>query len=562
MQIIKKLSRMIVVTSLVLAFLLICIEPLTNVLADGTYQVVLTIKVSDNSDVELSTNNSGDTLFGTKDGVGNVIDFEDSSNQGVRYTGDSIDINCENNKKCSVTISVPTNHGVMAIIGGDTPFTFSDYNFDNITENRGLTIVNRELEKKFDGNAYLIWSCGDGTCYHLFEDTKGKTLFIAESTITADNKRGEVFDVHAKYKTFAAKDDFEGWQDAYKQYKNLEEIDFSSLDTSIVIEHVDMRDYEEDAIKDGACTKEDKDREEIEECVDEYVSDKGIFIRRAGFQPVGEPYNNNAYVSYGDRNFKITIYNEDYRGVTLGTLDDLSYYPAVWTNPFLRVESFDISGTDKESATVIETVLLESTVNIKALEYNDFEIKSIEALDVPKNAVTVTKERDEFKIKFASNFYDNVLFKVTSTDNEIYYFRINRLTIDVNLIHDDHKAFISSYFYFDNKTSYEDYSIKAKIVYKDGTFKIVEMENAKKIDDGLGNPTYVYELDEEKLTGEEKGKGLKVSAYQYELTEEDEKNISKVYVNVEYKGSTKDTYAGAFAGSGKGVLIDFEEEFR
>ena len=564
MKIIKKISKRIIAISLVFAFMLMCIEPLTSVQALNTYSVVITVEVDDDSDVTLSINHGqdGDELFGTRNGVGNAIGFEDSGDRGVKYTGDSISINCENDKRCTVTITVPNEHGVFAVLGGDTPFTFSDYNSENITENRGLTIVNRELEKEFDGNAYLIWSCGGGTCYHLFEDTKGKTLFIAESTITADNNQNEVFDVHADYKTFASKDDFDEWQEAYKEYKNLEEIDFSKLDTSVVIEHVDMREYEEDAIKDGACTRENMVREEFEACVDEYVEAKGIFNKRAGFQPVGEPYSNNAYVSYGDRNFKITIYNKDYRGVTLGSLDDLSYYPAVWNNPFLRIESFDISDTDMDNATIIETILLESTVNIKALRYNDFEIKSIDALDVPEGAVTVNKVNGEFKIKFASNFYDSVVFKVTSTDNKVHYFRINRLTIDAGLRHDDHKAFISSYFYFDNKTSYEDYIIKCKIVYKDGTFKNVEMENAKKIDNGLGDLTYAYELDEENSNSEEKGKGLKVAAYQYEISEKDEKNISKVYVNVEYKGSTKDTYAGAFAGSGKGVLIDFEEEFR
>ena len=314
MKIMKKLSKIVMTISLVFAFLLICIEPLTNVLADGTYNVELTIEVDDDSDVELSINHGedGDTLFGTRNSVGSAITFKDSGNREVKYTGDSISINCESEKRCTVTITVPNEHGVFAELGGDTPFTFSDYNFDNITENRGLTIVNRELEKEFDGNAYLIWSCGNGTCYHLFEDTKGKTLFIAESTITADNNRNEVFDVHAEYKTFASKDDFDEWQDAYKKYKKIEEIDFSTLDTSIVIEHADMREYEDMAIEDKVCTKENKDREEFEQCVDEYVEAKGIFNKRAGFQPVGEPFSNNAYVSYGDRNFKITIYNKDY----------------------------------------------------------------------------------------------------------------------------------------------------------------------------------------------------------------------------------------------------------
>ena len=32
--------------------------------------------------------------------------------------------------------------------------------------------------------------------------------------------------------------------------------------------------------------------------------------------------------------------------------------------------------------------------------------------------------------------------------------------------------------------------------------------------------------------------------------------ISKIYINVENKGSTDTNYAGAFAGSGEGVLIN------
>ena len=33
------------------------------------------------------------------------------------------------------------------------------------------------------------------------------------------------------------------------------------------------------------------------------------------YQPVGEPVSNNAYTSYGDRSFKVTIYGSKYRGV-------------------------------------------------------------------------------------------------------------------------------------------------------------------------------------------------------------------------------------------------------
>ena len=576
MKIIKKLSKMMIATSLVIGFTLISIQPVTNVLADDTYVVKLTFEVDESSDVTLlargangnvENGETGDELVG-KRGDGDIfIDIKDTADN-TKFSHENMSVVCDSDKLCIVTLTVPTGHGVKAVTPGGTPFKFfvdgHEYNASqDIIQDEVFQVVNFDDDREeFDGNAYLIWSCENGTCYKLFTGITSEPMFIAEEEIIADNNRNEKFDVHAKYKNFASQKDFEGWQEDYKAYKNVDIIDFSSLDTSIVIEPLDMREYEEDAIKDGACTKENADRKDFEHCVDGYVGSKGIFNSRAGYQPVGEPTLNNAYVSYADRNFKMTIYNKDYRGISIGSLDDLNYYPAVWNDDFLRVESYDISGTNEDTATIIDTVLLEQTTNIKALLYNDFEIKSIEAIDVPNNAVSISKVNDEFKITFASNFYDNVLFKVTSKDNKIYYFRIRRMTLNTNLMHDNHKSFISSYFYFDNKTSYEDYTIKAKIIYKDGTSKIFEMENAKKIDDGLGNPLFTYEVDQEKITEGPKGKGLKVAAYEYELSSEEEEKISKVYINVEYKGSTKDTYAGAFAGSGKGVVMDFEEEYR
>ena len=143
------------------------------------------------------------------------------------------------------------------------------------------------------------------------------------------------------------------------------------------------------------------------------------------------------------------------------------------------------------------------------------------------------------------------------------YFRINRLTVDARLDHDSKgNYFVSTYFYYDNRTSYTDYKLTAKIVYKDGKSKIVTLENSKKIDDGLGNVTYAYEVDQEKIKDGPKGKGLKVAAYAYSVDEAEAKIVSKIYINVEKVGSTKTTYAGAFAGSGRGMLINVEEEFR
>ena len=573
---IRKLSKIGIAITLVFAFTLMCIQPLTSVLADGTFNVAITFEVANSSDVTLQAkngnevvayNSEGDELIGIRGEGDSRIEFEDTYNND-KFTGNDVKVVCTDNKHCTATVTVPNEHGVRIVTAGGTPFSFmlgnQEYGFgnDNIVSNTTLTVVNRDIEV-FDGNAYLIWSCGNGTCYHLFEGITEDAMFIKASTIKADNDNTKTFDVHAEKKVFASKADFERWQNDYKAYKNISSIDFSTVDPSEVIDHIDMRDFEEQAINDKACSREGIDREEFEHCVDEYVANKGIFTSRAGFQPVGEPFSENAYVSYGDRNFKITIYNDEYRGVTIGSLNDLEYYPAVWNDQFLRVESYDVSSDSPDNAAVIDTILLEPIVNIKALDYNGFEIKSIEAMDVPANAVSVTKSGDEYKIKFASNFYDNVLFKVTSTDNQTYYFRINRLTIDARLDYDvQGNYFVSAYFYYDNRTTYTDYKLTAKLVYKDGKSKIVTMENSKKIDDGLGNVTYAYEVDQEAITDGPTGKGLKVAAYAYSVDEAEAKTVSKIYINVEKVGSTKTTYAGAFAGSGKGMLIDVEEEFR
>ena len=85
------------------------------------------------------------------------------------------------------------------------------------------------------------------------------------------------------------------------------------------------------------------------------------------------------------------------------------------------------------------------------------------------------------------------------------------------------------------------------------------MENAKEIDDGLGNVTYAYEVDEEAINNGPRGKGLKVANYRISLNQGEEEHIKAVYINVERKGSTVVSYAGAFAGSGKGIALEFGE---
>ena len=577
-KLLKKYSQLATAFILIIATLFSSFTPFIRVSAAETYDVTLNLTVNSSSDVTMSAiNGSGALDPGVQgDGIdlyrnGNTYHFGfDDTFDNNHFSNTSISVTCASNKACTVVVTVPNDHGVRAMLGGDTPIGMKvnggEYDGSPFANNTNIEFINRDnVNTPFDGKAYLIWTCGTGVCYHYFEGLSNTASFVNANTVTADNDPSIKFDTNADSKYFALKSKFETWQTKYKAHKGVTTIDWTRVSMDELAGPIDMRQYEEDAINAHACSRESSVQEEFERCVDRYVESQNIFLYHVELQPVGEPMCNNAFVSYGDRNFKITIYNDLYKGITLGTLDDLSYYPGSWVDGLGKIESYDVSGTTKENPTEITTILLEKTINLKAFsEYNGFNIQSIEALDVPSDAVDIRKVDDEYKFTFNSNFYDKVVFKITDTNGGEYYLRINRITLMTNdqikFREGEPSVKIEADFYFDRTTSYSDYAITGKIEYKDGTRKVIELENAKRVDDGFFNITYAYEVDQETVTDGTPGKGLKQSAYKYEFTIEEAKKISKVYLNVEYKGSTDTSYAGAFAGSGKGVVIEFKEE--
>ena len=443
-KMVKRLSKTFMIMLVVFGMVVTYALPIAKVSATGgEHDVTFTINVSNESNVtlvargaigELENNVAGDGLVGYREGYdregGYIIGFDDTYNDNG-YANEKISVTCSSDKSCTATVTVPDGHGVKVTVGGDTPFRFklngNDYDASPLEENANVEVVNYDPEEPFDGNAYLVWSCGDKICYHLFEGLSNDAGFVKASTIVANNDANETFDVHASEKFFAPKDAF---------LAKKAEIDANSVD------------------------------------IEDLIGPDGI-----DFPPVNEPYSNNAYTSYGDRRFKITIYGDDYRGVKLADLNELTYYPSVWTDPLGRVESYDISGTTKDEPVDIETVLIEPTIIIKSLsQYNGFNISSIEPLDVPEGAVRVTEDNGKYRFAFSSNFYDKVVFKVTSTNDETFYLRINRLTLNVEndeiMYEPDAKDVdILATFYFDRTTSYSDYVLTAKIEYKDGTTK-------------------------------------------------------------------------------------------
>ena len=406
----------------------------------------------------------------------------------------------------------------------------------------------------FDGKAYILWSCeSGGICMYHYDDIPdfddGNSTFYKDTDIE-DERTHEHFNINAKYKGWSTNEKFDNWVTAYKQVKGITgDINWADVDPKDMIgDPIDVRQYEQAS----GCTKEGKVQEEYEACVNEYAANQGVLVARAQLQPLGEPQYKNAYVSYGDRNFKTVIYNSNYKGVTIGSLDELHYYPSEWENPFLKRDQYDISGTTKAKPTTIDTILLEKTVNIKEIDANGFEITKIEALDVPNGAVSINKVDGEWHLVFSSNFYDNVVFKVTDSNNEVSYFKIKRTTIDAYFKHENNKPVINADFFFDENYKYTNFNLTAKIVYKNGTTKNIKLTPIKDLKDGLDNPIGEWEVKD--------GKGLKRATFQYPLSDGEDRTIKDIYLNAEYKGSTKTEYAGSFAGSGDGVLANIYHE--
>lgn len=579
----KKISKIVVAFTIVLAMVLAYLSPLANVIAEtdeseyhvnvglntGDFTVDL-VKVNDvtwhsnQDDFVTEDNNYVIKIWVLKNG---------DSYPRISYCGGD----CGKHYHVSVELAGNGNEFIFTVTVTNPDGTYIDM---SIVEGPPITASgdigggnDEEEEPRFDGKAYVVWSCGDGVCYHYFDNipdfTDGNSTFYSETEVTADNKAGVHFDVHAEHRDWILKNDFDRWVNAYKRINNTDEVDWDHLDPMDIIgEPPHMEDWEQAAVDSGACTRPGEgssgpERVAFQNCVDEYFDTHSDSLPFVKLKPVNEPQYDNAYVSYGDRNFKVVIYNSEYKGIAMGDLSQLHYYPADWTNPFVKRDQFDISATTKEHPSGVDSILLESTVMIKPLNINGFAIASMEALDVPEDAVTITKVNGEYKLEFSSNFYDNVVFKVTDTDGEESYVLVKRYTIDGYIKFIDNHPVLNAEFYFDRTKSYTDFDLTAKIVYRDGTIKNVKLVAEGNIDDGLGNldAEDVFEVDQEfptegGLPNPNGGKGLKKSEFRYHLEDGEDRNISKIYLNAEYKGSTAENYAGAYVGSGEGVLAN------
>ncbi len=594
-KVIKKLPMKIIAIVLVLAILINYIEPLSKVFADDEYSYTLTFTVAENQETEhtmQANGNNGDIIID-----GQYVSLKN----GEDIIGTSECHEVESKTVCTISVedgpagrlnfnsankfdlymqghSVSLEHDFT----GDEDIAVQDYVAPPVED----PVEPGPDGPRFDGRAVVLWSCGSGdtgVCFHEFgmkdpehcdpenysdacdpeigDFNDGNSTFFRDTYVTADNKPGTTFDVDAEYKEWYLTDEFQYWQELYKLANNMApdaEINWEEMDRELIMGAPNQHIGELIEQAEETCGSEpdehatDEERDVHERCINRYAAEVNHEIWTHELQPVNEPEGTNAYVSYGDRNFKVVIYNNEYKGVsTTADFNGLNYYPISWADRFTRTDQYNVGGTDIDHPTELLSILLEDTVNLDVLDINDYEISTIEALDVPADAVTITKINSrKFKIVFSSHFYDNVEFKITDTDGEKQYVKIKRFTIDGYIRNNNT---LRADFYYDVNDSYEEFIITAKVIYYNGNIEYLTLTPIDHFEDSLGNPINSYVANQEVSIGPNQGKGLNLSAFEAPLGEDAERRVKDIYLNAEYTGSSTSEYAGAYSGSGEGT---------
>jgi|GEM_PF-3759628 len=351
----------------------------------------------------------------------------------------------------------------------------------------------------FDGNAYLVWECDETTvCYHLFDDinTDNTTTFYQDG-FSADNYNTHTFDAKTANEdnaTFALVADFTPVKDTA---------------TSI-----------------------------------EYLKDEEIALN-----PLEAPIEENAFSSFGDRNFKVTIASPEYVGVVLKNTTE-GYEPD-FGSALNSVLSHDISESTEAKPTTLYTVPMQNKISL-SMGGSTTNFDNVVATNLEnEDAVIITKNTgtNSWDIEFKSAYYDRVIFKLTvGTTN--YYVRIFRTAIQVQQVDvepSSNKA--TAVVYFDSSKNCDSFDVYAKIAYKTGATKTVKMSPADNHDDGYGN------IEDGCLA--EGGTGLKKGYYTYTL-DTTLNNLAGIYYTVSNTGSTSSVYTGTVTGSKKGIYLDLD----
>ena len=359
----------------------------------------------------------------------------------------------------------------------------------------------------FDGNAYLIWDCGESTpCYHLFSDirTDNSYTIYSDTNVTADNHAGKTFsavNVNTNATTFALKAAYDTYKAAHSTHTMQDVMDYEDGDHN-----------------------------------------------RLALNPLEAPTEHNAYTHFGDRNFKVMIKSAGYVGASVQNATD-GYEPD-FGNALNSVVYRDIAGSTQANPTVLHTIPQQTEVILTA---EDGAFDSVVAMNLENaNAITIAPVSGGHKVTFNSAYYDRIIFKVTkgSTTGYVQIFR-TAVQVQQTDVNPNSKA-VNAIVYFDSAKGCANFDVYAKLVYKNGSAqRTIKLAPTTSHDDGLGN------IEPGCLGAHGGGTGLNKGYY----TAQADVNLidlSGIYFTATNAGSTSTTYAGTVSGSKKGIYMNLE----
>lgn len=494
---------------------------------EGEYSLSLELHVPDNSQWEFT----GTIINGAQYSEGDIF----KTNDGIYY----FSLNVKTNKAQNIGLDArftTNDHSNYAIQQGNVnssnelydlhPFQMA-VQLDQTSNEKSNTLVltahesnsdpQQEHQSNFSGTVYFVWVDEDlAFHYHKIENIIGghEINYVRASTIVDDLNQNVKCDISKQSVQNIDPSYFFCWEDRF-----------------------------EAALSDGNFQALSSSRDKM----------NFLFENEITIDPTGAECSKNSISTNGDRNFRLTIYNDStdnhFEGLKLGVPTNYTYFPSFW-DPVFFSDTKDISNSTIDNPTAFESYLLEDTVTITSDTVSS-NFTSVQALDVPDKAVTITKiAQGSYSVKFNSHFYDKVKFKITDDNGKEYYVIIARVTIQVrdnfapNVSSADNKLFVNVF--YPSTSNYNYYQLVAKINYVDGTSETKILSNST-LRDELGEDTGVYERDG--------GEGLKRSEYQIPCPG---KNVKSLNLTVIEKGAfdSNTTYGGTFAGSGDGIHYD------
>ncbi|WP_031556487.1 hypothetical protein [Lachnospira multipara] len=298
---------------------------------------------------------------------------------------------------------------------------------------------NQQVDHSFKGTIYLTWIANNKFYYHKIsglitnDPTTLQTKSIAE--MKADNDNSVLFEIGNSYEF------------CYESFGGL-------IDTNDTTGNT----YTNSDFNSATANQKLSMLRELDLTID----------------PTGAVSTSNSISTNGDRAFRLAIYTENCKAFTISGSGN---YTINAEDQILTNSTVDLSDSTVSNPAEVNSFILNDTVNIVANNIGSTatSIDSIEAVNVANsNAITINNTTRQ--VTFNSNFYNNVTFKITDTNNKAYYVKVNRydMLISDSLVPDDTNNRIYSNVYY-SKSLVGNVAVQVRIVKNDGS---VEITNA------------------------------------------------------------------------------------